>query len=445
MKVWVVKTSEMLAGDNRNGRLMRSGIIAHMLDDRGHEVTWWMSSFDHANRRSRSPADASMSYGSRGTIRMLHSPGYRASVSPARFADHVVWGRRFERAIAAAPVPDLIFCAYPTIESAQICVRYGRRRRVPVIVDLRDMWPDLFAEVAPRSLRPLARALLAPLRARAAEALRRSTALFAITEEFLQWGLELAGRARNELDGAFAQAYPLANLQPADAAEASEARQFWDQHGLSPAGAFNVVLVGSITGRRVEMDAVLAAARTLQHDSRPVRFVVAGDGDDLELYRRRARDCPNVVFPGWLRVPLIRELLARSHLGLVPYRNTPDYMMSVPTKAAEYFAAGVPVATSLRGTLPRLLRERRCGVQFDAADPDSLVALVRTLRDEPARRMELAANAERTFRSEFVAESVYGRLIERLETIALTSNPRLAAAADNPPLLGELHGVKGAP
>src|SRR5205807_498974 len=204
-------------------------------------------------------------------------------VSLARFADHVIWGRRFERAIAAASAPDIIFCAYPTIEAALTCARYGQKRRVPVVIDLRDMWPDLFAELAPRSLRPLARALLMPA----------------------AW--------------------------------------------------------------------------------RMVRVVTAGDGDDLELYRARARDCPNVAFSGWVRVPQIRELLVRAHLGLVPYRNTPDYVMSVPTKAAEYFASGVPVATCLRGTLPRLLRERQCGRQFDAADPDSLVALVRELRDDPAQ------------------------------------------------------------
>ncbi len=429
MKVWVVKTSEMLASDNRNGRLMRSGIIAHMLDVRGHEVTWWMSTFDHANRRSRCAADTTIAYGSRGTIRMLHSPGYRTSVSFARLLDHTLWGRRFERAIEAAPLPDVVLCAYPTIEAALICARFGQRHRVPVVMDLRDMWPDLFAELAPPSMRRIAWAMLAPLRARAAEALRKATALFAITEEFLEWGLKLAGRGRGELDGAFAQAYPLANLEPADAAEANAARQFWDRHGISPASAFNVVLIGSITGRRVEMDAVLAAARVLQHDARPVRFVIAGDGDDLELYRQRARDCHNVVFTGWLRLAQIRELLARAQLGLVPYRNTPDYIMSVPTKAAEYFAAGVPVATSLRGTLPRLLRERGCGRQFEAADPGGLVALVRTLRDDPAQCRELSVNAQQTFRSEFVAEIVYARLIERLETIAMTRSISAAAVA----------------
>ena len=429
MRVWVVKTSEMLASDNSNGRVLRSGIIAHMLDARGHEVTWWMSTFDHANRRNRSAVDAHMRYGSRGTIRQLHSPGYRASVSLARLWDHGVWARRFVRAIAAEPVPDIILCAYPTIESAAICARFGRRHRVPVVMDLRDMWPDLFAELAPRALRGLAWALLAPWRARAAEALRTSTALFGITDEFLEWGLKLSGRARGAFDSTFAQAYPLANLEPAAADEAEDARQFWDRQGVSATSAFNVVFIGSITGRRVEMETVLAAARLLQHDARAVRFVIAGDGDDLEFYRQQARDSPNVLFPGWLRLGQIRELLARAHLGLVPYRNTPDYIMSVPTKAAEYFAAGIPVATSLRGTLPRLLHERGCGRQFEAGDPNSLVALVRELRDDPAQRQELSVKALQTFRSEFVAENVYARLIERLEMIAMTNNPLLGESS----------------
>lgn len=418
MRVWVVKTSEMLATDNRSGRLMRSGIIAQMLDARGHEVTWWMSTFDHANRRSRYDRDVSTSFGSRGCIRMVYSRGYRASVSLARFVDHVTWARRFELAITSTPPPDIIFCAYPTIEAARVCTRLGKRRGIPVVLDLRDMWPDLFAELPPPLLRPLTRTLLGPLRARAAAALGGATALFAITDEFLRWGLELARRPQGPLDAAFAQAYPLASRQGPDDDDSKDARDFWDGHGVVRDAAFNVVLVGSITGRRVAMEAVLTAARMLQKDERPVRFVLAGSGDDLALYRERARDCPNVLFPGWLRAAQIRELLARARLGLVPYRNTPDFVMSVPTKAAEYFAAGVPIATSLRGTLPRLLREQDCGREFDADRPESLVTLVRTLRDDPALWSTLSANARRTFCDKFVAEDVYGRLIDRLERIA---------------------------
>jgi glycosyltransferase involved in cell wall biosynthesis len=414
----VVKTSEMLASDDNNGRLLRSGMVAHMLDARGHEVTWWMSTFDHANRRNRAPGDQSIPFGTRGAIRMVHSPGYRSSISLARLRDHVIWGRAFGAAVASAPRPDVIFCAYPTIEAAAVCAAYGEQHRVPVVLDLRDMWPDIFSEIAPAGLRPLARALLAPWRRKARTALGRATALFAITEEFLSWGLQLAGRERRAGDAAFLLAYPQAPPQSVDAATLARAAEFWDAQLVTRAGSFNVVLVGSMTERRFEMDTVIAAARVLQQDAGRVKFVLAGDGDDLVNYRARARDCSNVIFPGWLSAFQIRELLNRAQLGLVPYRNAPDYVMSVPNKVGEYFAAGLPIASCLQGTLERLLRERGCGLQFAARDPGSLVAVVRRLASDEPLRLALSSAARDTYREELVAETVYGRLIDRLETLA---------------------------
>jgi len=260
VNIWVVKTSEMLATDNGNGRLLRSGLVAHMLDARGHTVNWWMSTFDHANRRSRAQQDTTLSFGARGAIRMINSPGYREAVSLARLRDHAIWGRAFRRAIESAPLPDIIFCAYPTIEAAAICVRFGQQRAVPVVVDLRDMWPDIFSEFAPAALKPLAHGVLWPWRAHARAALRGATALFAITEEFLSWGLELAQRARAEWDASFLLAYP--ESVPASPAGTSAAG-FWDEQGVTRESAFNVVLVGSMTKRRFEMDTVIALQKRL--------------------------------------------------------------------------------------------------------------------------------------------------------------------------------------
>jgi glycosyltransferase involved in cell wall biosynthesis len=429
VNVWVVKTSEMLATDSDNGRLLRSGIVANMLDERGHRVTWWMSTFDHANRRNRTPTELTRPFGTRGTIRMLYSPGYRASISFARLRDHTLWGRAFGAAVESAARPDVILCAYPTIEAAAVCVAYGARHGVPVVLDLRDMWPDIFSEYAPAPLRPLAQALLWPWRARARAALRGATALFGITDEFLAWGLRFAGRPQNAWDGAFMLAFPdPLPASPVDPA-AQSAESFWDERGVTAGNAFNVVLVGSMTKRRFEMPTVLAAARELQHDAGQVKFILAGDGDDLQEYRREAAHCANVEFPGWLSAAQIRSLLARAHLGLVPYRNTPDLLMSVPNKVGEYFAAGVPVATCLHGTLARLLAQRRCGMQFEAQQPETLVALVRRLRADAELCRELSVNAQRTFREELSGTQVYGRLIARLEIIAAAGLDRAIGSA----------------
>ncbi len=411
----------MLAADNDSGRLLRSGMIAEMLDVRGHEVVWWMSTYDHANRRSRCARDCTRAFGDRGVIRMLHSPGYRASISVARLRDHALWGRAFGRAIRSEPAPDVIFCAYPTIEAAAECVRYGRERGVPVVVDLRDMWPDIFIDVAPRPLRSIARGLLWPWRRQARAALGAATALTAITEEFLSWGLAMAGRSRNPWDGAYYLAYSQAPGSPRAADAQGTAVSFWDGLEVSAAGSFNVVLIGTMSKRRFEMDTVIAAARELQRDGARVKFVLAGDGDDLAEYREQARDCANVLFPGWLTAAQIHELLGRTHLGLVPYRNAPDYLMSVPNKVGEYLAAAVPVASCLGGTLERLLAVRSCGLQFAAGSPASLAALVRRLLSDEPLRLKLSSNARRTYQEELDAATVYGRLVDRLEELAAST------------------------
>ncbi len=217
-----------------------------------------MSTFDHANRRNRATTDLTVAFGAHGTIRMLYSPGYRASMSFARLRDHTLWGRAFGDALASAEPPDVILCSYPTIEAAAVCVRYGAQHGVPVVLDLRDMWPDIFGEFAPVMLRPLAQALLWPWRTRARAALRGATALFGITDEFLEWGLQLAESFAKLLG----RRLP-ARLSRAAAGKSSRdptarsAESFWDARNVTAADAFNVVLIGSMTKRRFEMPTVL--------------------------------------------------------------------------------------------------------------------------------------------------------------------------------------------
>jgi glycosyltransferase involved in cell wall biosynthesis len=125
-----------------------------------------------------------------------------------------------------------------------------------------------------------------------------------------------------------------------------------------------------------------------------------------------------VLFPGWISAPQIQAILRRSHLGLVPYRNTPDFEMSIPNKAVEYLSAGVPVGTSLGGTLQRVLETNDCGFHYDSADPFALVAGIRALRDSPDLHARRSSAARDLFDRSFVSENVYGALTARLESIA---------------------------
>ncbi len=148
MKVWLVTVGEPLPVDGDNPRLMRTGILSGLLAAGGHEVLWWTSAFDHVRKRHRCAGDAeTAAFGYR--IRMLHGGGYRKNVSVARFLDHRDVARKFRGFAGSEPRPDVILCSLPTVELCVEAVRYGGRERVPVVLDVRDLWPDLIAELAP--------------------------------------------------------------------------------------------------------------------------------------------------------------------------------------------------------------------------------------------------------------------------------------------------------
>ena len=161
MNCWLITVGEPLpVVDPGNPRLLRTGALARTLVQGGHRVLWWTSTFDHYRKVQRAPEDRSFDWEG-GTVRMLRSVGYRANVSVRRFIEHAGVARKFAREAAAMERPDVILASLPTIELAREAVAYGRAHGVPVLLDLRDLWPDLLIDVLPPRLRWLSRLVLA--------------------------------------------------------------------------------------------------------------------------------------------------------------------------------------------------------------------------------------------------------------------------------------------
>jgi len=413
MRVWLIKLGESVPTDGPNVRIMRVGSLAETLVQRGHEVVWWSASFDHSRKTHRFAADTRRQLSDRYVLRFIRSMGYKRNVSIERIIDHVQIGRRFSQLALQESRPDVIFCAFPTIELAIAAMSYGRSHGVPVVLDVRDLWPDAFAEFAPSRARSVARIGLRPLDWAVSLAFRRATAITAINQAFLEWGLRHARRAR----GAWDRVFPLAfNERPPPEDAARAALRFWHERGLREGGDEFVACFFGTMGRHVDLAPVVESARLLDGGARRFRFVLCGTGDHFEDYKARAAGCTNVLFPGWLDAAQIWALMQLSTVGLAAYRNTPDFAVSVPNKAIEYLSAGLPVISSLQGVLENLLRTRECGLTFEptgAALAEVLVALDK----EPGRRLAMSNNAVQVFRDHFMAERVYAEMCDYLADI----------------------------
>jgi glycosyltransferase involved in cell wall biosynthesis len=362
----------------------------------------------------RVPADMRIRQRPGLEINLLRGLGYRRNLSLARIWDHRVLARRFSELASHQVKPDIILASFPAIELCLVATRYGRAQGVPVVLDVRDLWPDIFLDYIPAMLRPLGRLVLRPLCAETAEAFRLATAITGITRPFVEWGLKQAGRMGTGLDRDFPMGYPVAQLT---AESLAEARLWWKrQHGVEPGHEMLVVFFGSF-GRQVDIETVLDAARRVC--GKGVRFVLCGDGERLAEFRRLANGLGHVVWPGWIDAPRICALMAMADVGLAPYFARNDFLASYPNKVLEYLSGGLPVLSAIDGLVGALLGQENCGLVYGRGAPaECLARMLEEMRDNPERLREMAGNARRVFAQRFSADRVYGEMVRYLEAVA---------------------------
>ena len=416
MRVWLVMVAEPLPGVDGDCREWRCGMLARTLVARGHDVTWWTSAFDHFRKKHRSYRSQSIEVQKGFGLRLLCAPGYKKNISLRRVFHNVYVARVFEReADDTDAVPSVVFACIPTLELAQKALEYAKARDLPVIIDVRDQWPELYLNAFPPRFHRFARFALSSEFRRARRILGGATSITAVSETSLGWALRHARRPMRETDRVF----PLGHAsQAVDATTAVTSRmaQLRAEHNIQ-SDALVVTFIGTF-GASYNLDLVIEASRILQSEGRsiPVQVVLAGDGSDKERLQKTARGLKNVIFTGWLDRTSLEALTRLSSVGLAAYKR--DALQSLPNKVFDYMAAGLPILSSLRGELETLVRDRKLGLQYDADDPVSLLESIRWFLDNPQSRVAMGARGRALFKERFAAEAIYRDLVEHIEEVA---------------------------
>ena len=414
MRIWLLKTGEPLPTESSQVRLLRMGILAEELVRKGHEVVWWTSTFDHRRKCQRYKTTQHLQIEKRYRLIAIKSPGYTKNISLRRIMDHRIVAHNFLRQAPTQPRPDVILSALPTLELSLAATRYATQNNVPVVIDIRDMWPDVFERALPRIGRKPARALIQYFSHMATTICSQATAITGHAPDFVEWGLEKAGRVATPLDRHFPFAY---RQQPIDEESLQEANQFWRSFGLAKEPGKPIITFVGTLGHQFEISPVIEAARKLA-DCSQVRFVLCGDGESRTKLMQESKDCQSVHWPGWIDAPKIQAILQMSSLALAPYRDTPDFAMSIPNKVIEYLATGTPVLTSLeRSVMHDLLGSRNCGASYGNSG-EQLAATIKHLLSSDKQIQQMSEAATDLFREQFAAENVYGEMADSLARIA---------------------------
>ena len=414
-RIWVVAIGEPLPTDADHPRLLRAGVVAKMLADAGHDVTWWTSNFDHQKKQKRFPGETTRIMQSGLRLILLDAPPYSRNISIARVLNHRRVALAFTRRSAIEARPDIILCSFPPIELAREVADFGRRHNVPTVIDIRDLWPDVMVDLAPKSLRWLAELVLKSMRQHAARACASATAIIGLTQEYRDWGLDLARRPATALDRIF----PLAYIsEPPDEDNLRAAEVYWSSNGIEPRPDSFVVAYFGVMGVHFEAPPVVVAAKLLQDQGLPVKFVLCGTGDRLSRLRIDCAGVNNVLLPGWVNAPQIWALMRRAKMGLAPYVDSENYRKNVPNKIVEYLSAGLPIVTNLDGAVKNLLTANDCGYFYAHNSGKELADTVAAAFQDHNRLQQRAQNARSLFEKSFSSDRVYAELIRHLEELA---------------------------
>ena len=395
IKIWINEIGEPLPLED-NVRMHRYGRFCRYLAEQGHDVTWWTSSFSHAPKKHFVEQDQDISIHGY-TLRLIKGPGYPKNVSFQRIQHNKHFAKSWAQQAEKFTPPDLIINPIPVIEIADAAIHYAQKHQVPVLIDIRDEWPDELANIAPSPLRPLARLFLSSLYKKMNRVCSQANGVMGISQKQMNYGLSFAGRSQQDTDYVFPLGYPSPQLNPEQEKQAQEwlSKQFPTHHFKAVACFFGTI------GRYFELEHVIQAAQQLPH----IGFILAGDGDSFAKYKKMAAPYSNVFMPGWVDQPKIQAIMKASDIGLAPYVDNQAF--SLPNKVFEYMSGGLAIISSIQQEFKELSEQHQLGRSYSPGQTQRLIEHLEELCNDKALLKQMQQNSFKLFNEQFEEQRVF--------------------------------------
>ena len=417
MRIWLIQRAEPTPNDNKGKqRLMRTGILCNKLNELGHNVIWWTSTFDHYNRRHRFNVDTRILIREGFYIQYLKGLGYKKNISIPRIIDNNLVARKFKKlAFLEKDKPDLILSSVPTSELSLEATKFAKKNNIPIILDIRDLWPDVFLDVLPKFCTKIYPLFSKYMERKIKKSCRDATYITGITSKFVDWGINHSGRERTELDREFRLGY-----YPPDVYdnELKKGYAFWNDLGIKVSKKQLLVCFIGTIGNVFDFEPIIESAKILNDSNPRIKFVICGNGEKLDYLKNKSLKLNNILYPGWIYNYQILSLLNIADIGIAPYMPINSFLETISNKAAEYLYGRLPIALSVnKGPLYQLLKDQKAGIFYSCSGEKLAEELIRLSNDDSLLN-QLKDNAFRTFEEFLDGKVIYKNFINYLENIA---------------------------
>ena len=298
--------------------------------------------------------------------------------------------------------PDVAIGTSPTFFAAMAAAGAAARRRIPFIMEVRDLWPAVMVELGvlrnPYLIRALERLELSLY--------RRATRVVTVTESFRR---SLIERGIPE-----AKVFTIPNGADVEFWQPTEpAVELRRRLGLED--RFVVLYIGA-HGISHALNRLLESAEQLQEQTR-IHFLFVGEGAEKERLVRQAQGAglKNVQFLDPVAKDRVREFYALADVCLVPLRDIPLFDTFIPSKMFEIMAMAKPIVGSLRGEAADILRRSGGGVVVEPEDSRAVAQAILHLYHQPGQAQAMGVAGRRFVVEHYSRRSLAARYMTVME------------------------------
>ena len=302
---------------------------------------------------------------------------------------------------------DVIYSYHPPLTVGISAALIGWFRRIPLVCDIQDMWPDsLKATGMINDSR-----VLDFVGGLCQWVYRRAAAIVVLSPGFKKLLIDRGVPAQKiEIIYNWADEQALTNpVGPAVSARPS-------------ADEFCILFAGNM-GKAQALDSLLDAAALLQARESRVRFFMVGGGIDVERLTGRAVELAlrNVVFLPPVPMSQVGAILSMAHILIVHLRDDPLFRITIPSKTQAYMAVGKPILMAVEGDAAELVLGSKGGVVVPPGNAVALADMAESLTRRSPAELERMGQDAKAYYEEHLSMRVgvrkFGVVFERCRRI----------------------------
>lgn len=294
--------------------------------------------------------------------------------------------------------PDVVVASGPPFFSLLSATAWATRKKIPLVLDIRDLWPDYLADM--RALpQPALRALFASER----WMLRHADAVNVVTNGFRE--RIIAKGVPPDRIAVFSNGVDLDFYHPQPEKTSTE-----DTLELGYLGTF---------GEGQGLESLVTAVRTLRAAGMPVRLTLTGEGSRRDLIIGAAGGDPGIIINSPIPRAETPAFYGAFDATAVPHAALPSLGDTVPSKLFEIMGCARPVIAALAGEGARIVTDSGSGVVAKPGDPNSIAEAIRDFHAIPAsRRAEMGRAGRKFVEANYDRRVIAERLLHQLTRIA---------------------------